>query len=373
MDLMATIHDLKLWMASLLVAVLCMAGGTAHAAGPIETSVFAVQGVDVDVTDTDAATAKNKALIAAQVKAFAMLAERLGNAELVDAVSKFEEKKVLPYLKSLSIEQESISPGRYQGKLTVRFLPAKIKSMYESYGVQVSSEQGPAFLVLPVWKQDGNTLLWEDNPWRQAWINLRAEQSLVPIIVPLGDLDDSEQLTLADLEAKTPAKMEAIRRRYDVKAVVVAYAEPAEGGGVHAQMSGDSPLGTITFDKVYTADSGNLTDSLNLAAERFHTVMLEKYKSNQSKVAAAKAAAEANKRHGISVSVAFGGPSEWNGIRSRIMATPGVVGLQVASLAANGAVVNLAYMGSLEEMQSSLQASGLSLQRQGDGWVIAQL
>jgi hypothetical protein len=346
-----------------------------NAAGPVETSIFAVQGVEVDVTDTDAGTAKNKALIAAQMKAFPMLADRLGDAALVEAVSKFEEKDVLPYLKSLSIEEESISPGRYKGKLTVRFLPAKIKSLYGKYGVSVAGEQGPSFLVLPIWKNETGQVLWEDNPWSRAWAELHAEQSAIPVLTPLGDSEDTALISVADVVNGDKVKLEALRRRYDVKTIVVAFAEPAEGGGVHATMIGESPLGKLNFDKVYTADTGTLQDSAALAVQRFHAVMIEKHKSDQGKIAAqaaeAKAAADRTSRHGLSVSVPFGGPSEWNGIRSRIMSTPGVLGLDVSSLSGGGAEVNLSYMGSLQDMQNSFQASGLSLSKGSGSWVIS--
>lgn len=241
----------------------------AWAAGPVETSVFAVQGVAVDVTDTDASTAKNKALIEVQVKAFRELANRLGSPEIVAAVEVMEEKDILPYLRSLSIEQESISPGRYQGKLTVRFLPDKIKSLYSSHGIRVSSAQGPAFLVLPMWKSSNGPQLWEDNPWRQAWINLRAEQSQVPVIVPLGDLDDSEIISAQDVMAEDQVKLEAIRRRYDVRTVLVAFAEPTPDGGIKATMNGTTPLGKITFDKIYRADSGDLRELQNSPPSAF--------------------------------------------------------------------------------------------------------
>mgnify|MGYP000907692166 CR=1 FL=1 len=346
----------------------------AHAAGPIETSIFAVQGVEVDETDANAEAAKNKALISAQMKAFPMLAERLGNQSLVDEVSKLEEKQVLPYLKSLSIEEESISPGRYKAKLTVRFLPAKIKALYAQYGVTVSGEQGPSFLVLPVWKNDVGQTLWDDNPWRKAWSDLHAEQSEIPIIVPLGDNEDSEALSVTDVINGDKVKLEALRRRYDAKTIVIAYGEPADGGGVHATMTGESPLGTLNFDKVYTADTGTISDSAALAVQRFHTVMTEKFKSDQGKLAAeaaaAKAEADRNARHALAVSVPFAGPSEWNALRSRIMSTPGVVGLDVSSLSGAGAEVNLAYVGSVQDVENSLQASGLSLSKATGAWVI---
>ena len=360
----------------LLWAVLVFASGGAMAAGPVETSVFAVQGVEVDVTDTDATTAKYKALIAAQIKAFNVLATRLGNASLIENVAKFDEKRVLPFLKSLSIEEESISPGRYKGKLTVRFLPAKIRTLYGSFGVKVEGEQGPSFLVLAIWKDNGTQVLWQDNPWRQAWINLRAEQSLIPIIVPLGDLEDSGGISVTDVLSEDAVKIEKIRRRYDVASVLVAFAEPAEGGGVHATMAGKSPLGKLIFDKVYTAESGTLQDSVELAAKRFHDVMVDKFKSGGIKVAseqsASKAKDENSKRKSLSVSVPFAGPSQWNGLRSRLLSTPGILGLDVSSLAADGAIVSLTYTGNLDEVETSLQASGLRLTRVDGGFVVEQ-
>jgi hypothetical protein len=364
--------SLKTFLFGLWTVVLCQ---MALAAGPVETSIFAIQGVEVDVTAADADTAKNKALVDVQVKAFRVLAERLGNQSIVDAVTKYEEKRVLPYLKSLSIEEESTSPGRYKGKLTVRFLPNRIRALYADFGVTVAGEQGPSFLVLPIWKGPEGNILWEDNPWRQAWINLRAEQSLVPVIVPLGDFDDNAMISVSDVLSDDQLKIEAIRRRYDVKKVIIAFAEPAENGAVRAYMSGDSPLGKLSFDKIYDGEAGRVEESAALAAQRFHGVMVEKFKSGQAKVVAQateqKRQNEASARKSISVKVPFGGPSEWNGLRSRILSTPGVTGLDVASLGADGAVVSLSFVGNPEDMQSSMQASGLNLSRAGGGWLIA--
>jgi hypothetical protein len=374
----ARMEDMGITLKSFLIGLwMTMLCSVAFAAGPVETSIFAVQGVEVDVTDVDADSAKNKALVEAQMKAFRTLAERLGNTSIFESVSKYDEKRVLPYLKSLSIEEESISPGRYKGKLTVRFLPNKIRALYGEFGVRVGGEQGPAFLVLAIWKGPGGDVLWEDNPWRQAWINLRAEQSLVPIIVPIGDLDDTEMISVTDVLSEDALKIEAIRKRYDVKKVIIAFAEPAENGAVHARMSGDSPLGKLSFDKIYDGETGRVEESAALAANRFHAVMLEKFKSGTAKGDAAaveqKQRATANARKTINARVPFTGPSEWNGLRSRILSTPGVTGLDVSSLAGDGAVVSLTFIGTPDDMQSSMQASGLNLSREGSGWLIVPL
>lgn len=360
---------LKLDCAVVLLALLLHWVGPAHAAGPVETSPYAEQDVEVDITDTNAAAAKNKALLEAQMRAFVSLAQKLGNPDFASEMAKLSPKDIVPLLKSLSIEEEKISPGRYEGKFTVRFFPDKIKPILVHAGFALPDEQGPPFVVVPVWAGENATpVLWEDNPWRKAWLDLNAQQAQIPLIIPLGDPQDSSTLNAQDALNNDPVKLEALRRRYDVKTLLVAFAEPAPGGGIHARMTGISPLGKITIDKVYTADSGVVADSANLAAQRFQQLMLTKFRSDQSKLLAAKRGAAGPQT--IAVAIPFGGPAQWNGLRARILSTPGVVGLDVTSLDGQGAAAKLAYSAAIEDVQISIQATGLHLLRIGNAWVI---
>ncbi len=358
-----------------LLAGLCVLASTctfAWAAGPVETSVFAVQGVEVDVTDKDAATAKEKALVDVQLKAFVQLAERQGQTELMDVASSMEAKDVLPMLKSLSIEEESISPGRYIGKLTVRFLPERVRPIFGKYGVELADDQGPPILIIPVWSDPAGAKLWEDNPWRLAWQSLRAERSTVPLIVALGDAEDQKLLTTIDVTEADALKFEAIRRRYDVKSLLVATAEPAVTGGINVRIEGDSPIGRVKIDKTYKDDTGDIQASANAAVGRFHDLMLGKYRSDLAKLAAAKEEEAAAKRgpQAVPVAVPFASVSEWNGLRSRILSAPGVVGVDVSSLGGDGAVIRLLYRGRVDSLAGGFASAGLQFSRVGDSWVI---
>jgi hypothetical protein len=353
----------------------------ARAAGPVETSVFAVTGVDVDVTDTDATTARTKAIIQAQVKAFHMLANRLGGEGSAEKFAELTEKDIGRMLRSLSIEEEHTGPGRYIGKLTVRFLPAKIRPLFAQYDIAVVEDQAPPFVVMPVWKGPNGPVLWEDNPWRKAWLGLNAQQSTVPIILPLGDLVDTGAITPAQALEQNAEKLGALKLRYDAKAILVAVAGPAEGGGVHATMSGDSPLGRVTFDKVYKSEDGAVESSAALAAQRFHAVMIEKWRSTRAKaIAEAKAreaarleAARAAGMRSMSVAVPFSGSGEWNAIRQRLLTTPGVARVDVSTIAGNGAVIQLGYSSGFQTLQTALLGSGLQLRQVGGTWVLQPL
>src|SRR2546421_8182220 len=133
-----------------VMALLAIAGRLQ--AAPVETNLFAVSGVEVDVTDTDASAAKTRAIIEAQVKAFQVLAERLGSTEGAKKLAGLKAQQIGRMLRSLSIEEEHSAPGRYIGKLTVRFLPNKVRALFASYGIQIVEDQAPPMLVVPVWK-----------------------------------------------------------------------------------------------------------------------------------------------------------------------------------------------------------------------------
>ena len=342
-------------------------------AGPVETSIFAVQGVDADVTGPDATAARNQALMDVQVKAFFILVERLGSPEIAASLKHTKPEQIAPFLKSLSIEEESSAPGRYIGKFTVRFLPEKIHKLLAGYGVTLPANQANPMLVLPVWKGGASPQIWEDNLWRKAWLDLRAEQSLVPIIIPLGDLEDTEAITAEEVLAQDPVKLEALRRRYGAKTVLVATAEPAEGNGVRAVMNGESQLGQIVFDKVYTAEEATLETSAALAARRFHTAMIERYKQIQAKLAAQAKSSQDQASQSVPVAVPFSGPSEWNGLRSRILATPNVIGVDVSTLSTEGAVIRLMFTSDIDTLQSSMAGAGLRLSQIGGTWVIQRM
>ncbi len=343
----------------------------ASAAGPIETSIFAVQGVDVDVTSTDAATAKNQALMDVQVKAFFEMVSRLGSPELATKLeAKFKPEDIAPYLRSLSIEKENSAPGRYIGTFTVRFLPAKMQKFFEDYGIRLPAKQADPVLVLPVLRGADANQLWEENFWRKAWTDLNGEQGLVPIIIPLGDLEDTETLTVDDALKADPIKLEAIRKRYGAASILVAQAQATADGGLQFYVEGETRLGKVTLNKIYRAEDGKPESAAPAAVEKFQAMLFDAYKNNEAKIAAEEAAKRSNTPQAMAVTVPFTSPREWNAIRSRILNTPGVVNVDLSSLSAGGAVIKLVFSRGVDDLQTNLQRSGLSLAQSAGGWVI---
>lgn len=360
-------------MAACFVMSCILVGLTPAMAGPVETSVFAEQGVAVDDTAATAVEAKNQALMDVQVKAFNQLVARLGNERMAADIAKWKPADIAPYLKSLSIEHENTAPGRYIGTFTVRFLPAKMAKLFVSFGIVVPNSQAAPVIVLPVYKAQTGAQLWEDNLWRKAWLDLHAEHALVPIIVPLGDLEDTGTLSAEDAINADPVKLEALRRRYGATSLLVAIAEPVidGNGGLHVMIAGDTKLGKVLFDKIYEADDKSLEGAATLAVQRVDSALLNKYKDDAAKAAAAAAAAaQPAGPQTISVAVPFGSPTEWNGIRARILATPSVSNVDVSTLSVDGAVIRLTFTSGVSALQGNMQRTGLTLAQIGSSWMI---
>lgn len=353
--------------AGLAIAAACL---PAHAGGPIETNIFAVQGVDVDVTSTDAATAKNEALMDVQVKAFLALVERLGTPQLALQMREtMKPEDIAPYLRSLSIEQENSAPGRYIGRFTVRFLPEKMQKFFANYGIKLPAEQADPVLIVPVFRTPEGNKLWEENPWRRAWIELKGEQGIVPIIIPLGDLEDTQSLSVNDALNGDAIRLEALRKRYGAPSLLVAQAQPADGG-LHVYIEGETKLGKVSINKIYDTEEGNPAPPEALAAAAFQKLLVKAYQDQEQKLASERATQQANTSQTLSVSVPFTSPREWNAIRSRILTTPNVIGVDLSSLSADGAVIKLSFSRTVEELQGNMQAAGLSLANTGSAWVI---
>ena len=355
--------------ALLLLAASVVATLNITTADAEENPLYTIQGVEVDVQAETAAEAKKQAITQANVKAFTSFAQRVGSDQAVlDEIAKIAPKDIDAMLNSLSIEEERTGPGRYIGKLTVRFLPDKARAVMNRLGVSYSEKIAGRTVIVPIWRAaDGTLQVWEDNPWRTAWLSLRAENALVPLIVPLGDLTDTSTLTPELAAAGDASALEALKLRYDAEAVLVAFAQPLGEDTVQAVMSGDSPVGKLGFDKGYTAENGGgIAEAAQIAALRFHEVMLQRWKKQTEERPITRALPIAT----LPVAVSFYSNDEWASLRSRILATPGVSGVDISTISQGGAMVQLSYVSAFEQLRQSLWASGLALQNVGGTWVL---
>ena len=179
-----------------ILSFLFFLGGLSRAVWADSDALYTVRSISIDITAESASQAKKQALTFGREQAFHRLMERLVARDQRAHLPTLDAEQILPLIQDFSLRDEKQSLVRYRADLTVRFVPDQVLSFLRQSGVSVTETVSQPVLLLPVWLDNGTALLWEDsNHWRDAWFDLDLGATLVPLIVPLGDLEDLTTLS----------------------------------------------------------------------------------------------------------------------------------------------------------------------------------
>ncbi len=330
------------------------------AAALAQDNVFAVHNIAVDATADDAAAARDAAITQGHNDALQALLRRLVPRSQISAVPPAEDRQVTELVQDFSVSNERTSGVRYLAELTVRFNPESIRQYLRSYDVAFAETQSDPLLVLPVLGTRGNARLWrEPNPWRHIWSVRNMTSELVPIISPLGDLDDvaaidSEQALEAD-----PAPLEAVAARYGAEDVLVS----------QMRLQGDPAAGGARADITATRYTAYASRSFRL------TYNQQQDESGDAFLARARdgvvgeiqdAWKEANLlRYGqenqLMATVPVRSVSDWMEVKRRLDSAPLVVRSELALMTRNAIEVQIVFMGDEDQLARTLAKSDLIL------------
>jgi hypothetical protein len=336
------------------------------AASPALADVFTISHVKVDVTSQNAAQAKVEALEQAQLKAFRRLVERLAPPGSEGLLPEFSGSDAARMMASMTVEDERTGPKRYIATFTISFLPDYVRNVFYQYNVPFTEQQAPAVLFLPVWNGPQGPVLWEgENPWRDAWVTGDLENSLTPMLVPLGDITDISTISAAEAVNGDPVKLEALGLRYGVSNVLVTVAEPSGENAISVRMRGETGFGYLDAVRSFESSGETVEDRAVDAAVRLQQLLEQAWKTQ-----AASTTPPAAALNSITVAIPFDSLQEWNAIRTRISQTHGVGAVDIDSLSARGGIVRVSYDGTLQQLTEELRFNGLLLSEVGGTWVI---
>ncbi|MGI9374340.1 MAG: DUF2066 domain-containing protein [Hyphomicrobiales bacterium] len=357
------------WLARLSLAIF-LAGGLIVFGGARQAALadaWRVSNVKVDVTAENAPEAKMIAIGEAQLIAFKRLIDRVVPAENAAKLRDLPPKSVRPLMASVSIQEESVAPKRYIAKLSVRFLQGKTKALLASYGVKFAEKQSDPVLLVPIWLGPEGADMWsKDNPLRRAWDDIDLENALVPFVIATGDRTDKETITPAEALQGNWQKLQGLQLRYGASTILVAAAQPKSDISLRAVMFGSSPVGNIKFDNEYSGD--DLEAAAKIAARTQFQAVQERWKKKNLVVH--RRSVSNGSANVVKIAVPLTNLAEWNVLRSRIQATNGVGRIDVNSLSARGAIISIAFAGSLNQLRNAFYQTGFSLQQNRGTWVL---
>jgi len=354
------------------VALLLLTMAMQSGASPAEDQSASFSAtVKVDATADSAAAARELARIDGQRRALGVVVDRLSGSS-DPKLAKLDDKAITDMVESFEVANERMSPVRYIADYTFHFRSSKLRRLVrvaetppaegggkptvsESSKPTVSESSKPT-VVLPVYKDSTRTALWDDpNPWREAWAQRSGDAGAVRVTVPLGDASDLAAIDAGRAESGRSDALAAIAQRNGGDDAIVALAT--------ARRQGDKLAGLDLSVKWYR--SGRLSDTQANSVDALPGESEGDLLRRAADAVAAGIAGGARKNPGqqaiLAASVPISSLSDWVMVRDRLASAAAVRRVDLLSLSRQEAKIQIRYVGSAEQLKSSLAEVDLGL------------
>ncbi len=312
--------------------------------------------VKVDATADNAAAARTLARHDGQQRALMEVIEHLTGSTDESKLPKLDDKAITDMVGSFEVANEKMSSVRYLADYTFHFRKAKVRQLLRNAGISISSSPGKPTIVVPVFQDGDKAVLWDDpNPWRQAWAQLPAVSGPTRLSVPLGGLSDVSAIDADQARSGDPQALTAVAQGNDADEALVAAAT--------TQRQGDKLSGLDISLKRYRL--GQLTNSQTTS------ITINPGESESDFMNRAVAAIAADIEHGIPPSsnkeasldaiVPIASLGDWVAMQQRLAAVPEIHKVDLLSLSRQQAKIEIKYVGSPDQLKSSLAGADLDL------------
>lgn len=316
------------------------------------SSVFEVAKINVDVSAQSTAAARALGLRRGQAQALALVMQRLVKQSEWSLLPSVAELDVEALVEGFRISNEKTGNGRYLATLSVQFKPGPLRDLLRAKGMAVTEVQSRPALLLPVLEDLQGLQAWGEHWWQQEWSGYDIDNSPAPMLLPLGDLEDTQIANAEDILIGDPEKLQALNRRYETDTVVVA----------HALADVEGQLGVTAY--IFAADDSDVIvktyrtgtphpEMARLAIADIMSNLAERWKSIS--------AVASDEKQVIQVRAAYTGLADWTRLLDRLDEADLVRDVSIIELTRNYAYVDLVYIGSLAQLGRNLDQRGLRL------------
>ncbi len=324
---------------------------------------FTVQGVAVDAKGSSATSARDAGLLQGQSNGLRLLLQRMTQPSEHARLPSVSTADIPPYVLSVSVDDEKTQANRYTAHLTIRYEPQAVRTLLQSHGISYI-EPHRAILTLPLLQAEGRKILWEDpNPWRQAWASL-AVDPLIPLLVPMGGIEDVTELPTNRIADLTINDLSAILQRHDASDAIVITAD-LDHATTPMQLAVSlrgigSTLPDFQFPRTFSAHDGETIDAfVTRVAGSVSTAMVTAYKGGNVTNHQAQ-------ENTLRAAVRFTGLVEWQAIRERLERTTTIRRIEIEALTRGEALLTLHIVGDAIVLPNALAQQGLSFTPAGN-------
>ncbi len=358
----------RMWLVGLIAALGFSVSGPATAQ---QKDVYEVRDVVVDVTAETAAKAREQALAEGEAEAFRLLLKRLTLRAEKERLPDLMAEEITTYVKDFSVASEKVSAVRYLAHLNYRFKSREIRSLLNDFDLRFAETVSKPVLVLPVYQDAGALILWDDpNPWREAWGALPDTQSLVPTLLPVGDLADIAAIGVEQALEGDLQRLNAIAKGYGASDILVVI------GVMRVDAARARRILEVYFTRYGTQlqeqtevmnftqnDGETVSGLLARAAQELTAIVEDNWKRDNI--------LEFGHSGLIAAVVPIADLRDWLEVRSRLEGVAVIQRAELVLLSHTEARVNLHFIGKTEQLMLALEQVDLGLSEEGGNWLLS--
>ena len=338
-------------------------------AAQAQESLFTVEGVSVDVTADNAIQARDEAFAKAQGDAFKILAERMLTASELESFTAPEASTISPMISDYEVTNEKLSAVRYIGTYTFRFQEKAVRRYFAGSGATYTDMASKPLLILPFYQSGADMLLWKpENVWMKAWHKTESLGTLVPLVVPIGDLADVSDIDDQEAFSYEDRRMDRMMRRYNAQEAVIVVAAPDENMRLIRHAS-EPATGSMTVNLYRTDRNGpehaqqmvvsahegeNFGQMLDRAVKQIQKALREDWKQKT-------VVSQNTQKQTIQARVRFNNFNEWAETQRALKSVVGIEDVTLVSLSPREARVELIYSGTQNRLNMALRQADMTL------------
>lgn len=344
---------MKILVLALLIA---LSPARAVRAAPVDSKMFSASGIQLDITAENSEKAREQALQEGQRHALMAVMSRITPDYVVEQLPELVPDNIVNFVQDMSVLNEKYSPVRYMATLEVRFNGDAVRDLLKSNGLPFVRTSGKPLLILPLYRRGSSPrLLWEeDNAWLRAWSNRTVESYMIPLIVPMGDLQDTQMLT-AEQVAKDdlPAAL-SLAKRYDAEGVLIAeLTRSGSNFNVSVRAMDEttaSEINSFSFSVPLIKNTATTyADAVRKVVERLE----RKWKEDQM--------VQFNNTTSLVVMVPVAGVAQWHVVKDRLSRVP-IIGSYTLQAARAGVLqLTIFFAETLDRLQNEMKKRKLLL------------
>jgi len=339
-----------------------------HAQTPTDT-VFTIANYPVEATAGNAVEAKERAMADGQRAAFRSLLKRLVPVTAYNRLKPLTSNPVAGLVESVAIRSETNSRTRYIASLDFAFSPRGVRDLLAGAGVPYIEVQSQPVVVVPAIRGAGGLDVRQSREWLDIWGGLDLEHALSPIRLAryTGATSPDALEKLAGGDAAAMREL-AVAQRSDRAVALVAVIDRTNKR-LEVSLAGQDAVGPLALKRRYAIPDGDVAYAMEYAAVVSLAIIEGRWKAVQAArrggIAALSAPAEA-----VEIIVEFRNRQQWEEVRRQLGGLPGMQALDVRSLSARSAVLDLRYPGGGPQLASALAGGGFTLANIAGVWTL---